>query len=72
MVEIEAAEHEGVKFTFLAAPTRALGDEDGKVVGLEYLKMELGEPDASGRRSPIPIEGSETVMDIDMLFTDIG
>jgi NADPH-dependent glutamate synthase beta subunit-like oxidoreductase len=72
MVEIEAAEHEGVKFTFLAAPTRALGDEEGKVVGLEYLKMELGEPDASGRRSPIPIEGSETVMDIDMLITAIG
>lgn len=72
MVEIEAAEHEGIKFTFLAAPTRALGDEEGKVVGLEYLKMELGEPDASGRRSPVPIEGSETIMDIDMLITAIG
>ena len=72
MVEIEAAEHEGVNFTFLAAPTRVIGDEEGKVVGLEYLKMELGEPDASGRRSPIPIEGSETVMDIDMLITAIG
>jgi formate dehydrogenase beta subunit len=42
------------------------------VVGLEYLKMELGEPDASGRRSPVPIEGSETIMDIDMLITAIG
>jgi formate dehydrogenase beta subunit len=72
MVEIEAAEHEGVNFTFLAAPTRVIGDEEGKVVGLEYLKMELGEPDASGRRSPIPIKGSETVMDIDMLITAIG
>jgi formate dehydrogenase (NADP+) beta subunit len=72
MVEIEAAEHEGVNFTFLAAPTRVIGNEEGKVVGLEYLKMELGEPDASGRRSPIPIEGSETVMDIDMLITAIG
>jgi len=72
MVEIEAAEHEGVNFTFLAAPTRVIGDEEGKVVGLEYLKMELGEPDASGRRSPVPIEGSETVMDIDMLITAIG
>jgi len=72
MVEIEAAEHEGVKFTFLAAPTRVIGNEEGKVVGLEYLKMELGEPDASGRRSPVPIEGSETVMDIDMLITAIG
>ena len=72
MVEIVAAEHEGVNFTFLAAPTRVIGNEEGKVVGLEYLKMELGEPDASGRRSPIPIEGSETVMDIDMLITAIG
>jgi len=72
MVEIEAAEHEGVQFHFLAAPTKVIGDEDGKVVGLEYLKMELGEPDASGRRRPVPIEGSETVMDIDMLITAIG
>jgi homotetrameric NADPH-dependent glutamate synthase len=72
LVEIEAAEHEGVKFTFLAAPTRVLGDDDGNVIGLEYLKMELGEPDASGRRRPIPIEGSETVIDIDMLITAIG
>ena len=72
MVEIEAAEHEGINFTFLAAPTRVIGNEEGKVVGLEYLKMELGEPDASGRRSPVPIEGSETVMDIDMLITAIG
>lgn len=72
MVEIEAAEHEGINFTFLAAPTRVIGDEEGKVTGLEYLKMELGEPDASGRRSPVPIEGSETIMDIDMLITAIG
>ncbi|MDH4206366.1 MAG: FAD-dependent oxidoreductase [Desulfobacteraceae bacterium] len=72
MVEIEAAEHEGINFTFLAAPTRVIGDEEGKVISLEYLKMELGEPDASGRRSPVPIEGSETVMDIDMLITAIG
>jgi len=72
MVEIEAAEHEGVNFTFLAAPTRVIGNEEGKVVGLEYLKMELGEPDASGRRRPVPIKGSETVMDIDMLITAIG
>jgi formate dehydrogenase beta subunit len=72
LVEIEAAEHEGVKFTFLAAPTRVTGDEEGRVIGLEYQKMELGEPDASGRRRPVPIEGSETIMDIDMLITAIG
>jgi formate dehydrogenase beta subunit len=71
-VEIVAAEHEGIKFVFLAAPTRVIGDEDGSVKGLEYLKMELGEPDASGRRRPVPIEGSETVIDIDMLITAIG
>lgn len=72
MVEIEAAEHEGVNFHFLAAPTRVIGDENGKVKQLEYLKMELGEPDASGRRRPVPVEGSETLMDIDMLVTAIG
>ncbi len=72
MVEIEAAEHEGVTFHFLAAPVRVIGDADGKVVQLEYLKMELGEPDASGRRRPVPIEGSETRLEIDMLVTAIG
>jgi NADPH-dependent glutamate synthase beta subunit-like oxidoreductase len=72
LVEIEAAEHEGVKFNFLAAPNKVIGSEDGKIIGLEYLKMELGEPDASGRRRPVPVEGSETVLDIDMLVTAIG
>ncbi len=72
MVEIEAAEHEGIQFTFLAAPTRVIGDDEGNVTGLEYLKMELGEPDASGRRRPVPIEGSEATIDIDMLITAIG
>lgn len=72
MVEIEAAEHEGVKFNFLAAPVRVLGDEENNVKQLEFLKMELGEPDASGRRRPVPIEGSETLIDVDMLVTAIG
>jgi NADPH-dependent glutamate synthase beta subunit-like oxidoreductase len=71
-VEIDAAEHEGVKFHFLAAPVRVIGDEQGRVTQLEYLEMKLGEPDASGRRRPVPIEGSETLMDIDMLITAIG
>jgi formate dehydrogenase beta subunit len=71
-VEIVAAEHEGVKFQFLAAPVKVIGDEKGNVTGLEYLKMELGEPDASGRRRPVPIEGSETVLPVDMLITAIG
>jgi NADPH-dependent glutamate synthase beta subunit-like oxidoreductase len=72
MVEIEAAEHEGVQFHFLAAPVKVVGDDQGHVTHLEYLKMELGEPDASGRRRPVPIEGSETLMEIDMLITAIG
>ena len=71
-VEIVAAEHEGIKFTFLAAPTRVVGDENGHVTHLEYLKMELGEPDESGRRRPVPVEGSETLMECDMLVTAIG
>lgn len=72
LVEIEAAEHEGVKFQFLAAPNRVIGNEEGKVIGLEYLRMELGQPDASGRRRPVPVEGSETIIDVDMLITAIG
>jgi len=71
-VEIEAAEHEGIKFQFLAAPMQVISDEEGHVKGLEYQRMELGEPDASGRRRPVPIEGSETVLDLDMLITAIG
>jgi len=71
-VEIDAAEHEGVEFLFLAAPVKVIGDEDGEVTHLEYLKMELGEPDASGRRRPVPIEGSETLLETDMVITAIG
>jgi len=71
-VEIEAAEHEGVEFVFLAAPARVIADEAGKVKALEYLKMELGEPDASGRRRPVPVAGSETRLDVDMIVSAIG
>ena len=71
-VEIDAAEEEGVQFQFLAAPVRIIGDENDKVTHLEYLKMELGEPDASGRRRPVPIEGSETLIESDMVITAIG
>ncbi len=71
-VEIVAAEHEGIKFQFLAAPVRVIGDDQGNVTHLEYLQMELGEPDASGRRRPVPIEGSETQLPVDMLITAIG
>ncbi|VEN72632.1 Ion-translocating oxidoreductase complex subunit B [Candidatus Desulfarcum epimagneticum] len=71
-VEIVAAEHEGIEFAFLAAPTRVVGDENGAITHLEYLKMELGEPDESGRRRPVPVEGSETLIEADMLITAIG
>ncbi|MFH1980793.1 MAG: FAD-dependent oxidoreductase [Pseudomonadota bacterium] len=71
-VEIVAAEHEGIRFTFLAAPVRVVGDDNGKVTGLEIQMMALGEPDASGRRRPVPVEGSEVVIEADMVVTAIG
>ena len=71
-IEIVAAEEEGIEFVFLASPNRVVGDDEDRVTGLEYLKMELGEPDASGRRRPVAIEGSETVLDVDMIITAIG
>jgi len=70
--EIDAAEHEGIQYHFLAAPTKLIGDEAGVLKQIEYLTMELGEPDSSGRRRPVPIEGSETVMDIDVVIAAIG
>lgn len=70
--EVDAADEEGVKFHFLAAPSRFIGDENGKLKQLEYIKMELGEPDASGRRRPVPIEGSETILEIDNVIAAIG
>lgn len=71
-IEIEAAEHEGADFLFLSAPVSVKGEEEGKVTHLEYLKMELGEPDASGRRRPVPVKGSETLLETDMIITAIG
>jgi NADPH-dependent glutamate synthase beta subunit-like oxidoreductase len=71
-VEVDAADHEGVEFLFLSAPLRVRGDENGNVTHLEIQNMELGEPDASGRRSPVPVEGSETVLETDMIITAIG
>ncbi|MBF0508473.1 MAG: RnfABCDGE type electron transport complex subunit B [Deltaproteobacteria bacterium] len=70
-IEVEEAEHEGIKFHFLAAPTRLVG-ENGKLTGIEFIKMELGEPDASGRRRPVPVEGSETVLPVDNVIAAIG
>ncbi|MBW1895456.1 MAG: FAD-dependent oxidoreductase, partial [Deltaproteobacteria bacterium] len=69
--EVDAAEHESVNFHFLVAPQEVVV-EGGKAVGMKCLKMELGEPDASGRRSPVPIDGSEFVMKADTIFAAIG
>ena len=70
--EIEHAEQEGVELLFLSNPVRVLGDEAGWVTGLECLRMELGEPDSSGRRRPVPIEGSEFVLEVDTVVIAIG
>jgi glutamate synthase (NADPH/NADH) small chain len=70
--EIENAEEEGVIFEFLTLPTRYIGDGNGWVKEIECLKMELGEPDASGRRRPIPIKGSETIYPVDAVVCAIG
>ncbi|MDP3183615.1 MAG: NADPH-dependent glutamate synthase [Desulfobaccales bacterium] len=70
--EIHHAHEEGVEFMLLSAPTRFLGDEEGRVKAVECLRMELGEPDASGRRRPVPLEGSEFIVDIDLAVISIG
>lgn len=69
--EIREAEEEGIKFKFLKAPVKILA-KDGKVTGLEYIEMELGEPDKSGRRRPIPIKGSEARITTDMVIAATG
>jgi formate dehydrogenase (NADP+) beta subunit len=70
-VEVHDAEEEGVRYHFLANPTR-LKIEVGAIVGIECVRMELGAPDASGRRSPVPVEGSEFVIPCDMVIPAIG
>ena len=70
--EVEHAEEEGVKFHLLQNPVRLIGDENGWVKGVECIKMELGEPDDSGRRRPVPIKDSEFVIDVDTCIVSIG
>ena len=70
--EVMHAEEEGIEFKLLQNPTKILGNEDGWVTGMEVIKMELGEPDESGRRSPIEIKDSEEVLDIDTVVVAIG
>lgn len=70
--EVENAEEEGVHFHFLTLPVRALGDNNFKVTGLECIRMELGAPDASGRRSPVALTGSEFILPFDCVIHAIG
>lgn len=70
--EIQHAKEEGIEFHLLTAPIEYIGDDDGWVKQAKCIRMELGEPDASGRRRPIPIEGSEFLFDIDLGVVAIG
>ena len=70
--EIENAEEEGIIFKLLTNPTRFFGDEKGWVKQMECIKMQLGEPDESGRRSPVPVEDSEFLMDVDTVIIAVG
>lgn len=70
--EVHHAKEEGVIFDLLTNPTEILADESGWVCGIKCIRMELGEPDESGRRSPVEIEGSEFVMDVDAVIMSLG
>jgi glutamate synthase (NADPH/NADH) small chain len=70
--EIHHAEEEGIVFDLLAAPTQVIGDDDGWVKEIEVIDMELGEPDSSGRRRPVPIAGSERRIPVDVVIVSVG
>ncbi|RLA90585.1 MAG: glutamate synthase (NADPH), homotetrameric [Deltaproteobacteria bacterium] len=70
--EVHHAEEEGVQFKFLTNPVKFIGNDKGWVTGMECIRMELGEPDESGRRRPIPIEGSNFTFDVDLVVIAIG
>jgi len=70
--EIHHAKEEGVVFDLLASPVEILGDGEGRVKGIRCIRYELGEPDSSGRRRPVPLEGSEYIIDCDACITAIG
>ncbi|WP_078413690.1 NAD(P)-dependent oxidoreductase [Priestia abyssalis] len=70
--EYEFAKQDGVEFRWLTAPKRVIGDENGKVKQIECIQMSLGEPGADGRRRPVPIEGSEFVLEVDAVIKAIG
>lgn len=70
--EVHHAKEEGVQFNLLTNPVEYIGDDRGWVKGVRCIRMELGEPDESGRRRPVPIKGSEYVIDVDMVVVAIG
>ena len=70
--EVHHAKEEGVKFELLTNPVEILQDEKGWVSGIKCVRMELGEPDASGRRRPVVVEGSEFVIDVDTVIMSLG
>jgi glutamate synthase (NADPH) small chain len=70
--ELLNAEEEGVQFKFLSAPTRFVGDEQGRVKGIELVTMQLVDPDETGRRKPAPVKGSETILEVDAVIVAIG
>lgn len=70
--EVHHAKEEGVEFHLLTAPLEIIGDEKGWVKGMKNIKMELGEPDESGRRRPVEIPGSEYIMDVDAVVVSVG
>ncbi len=70
--EVAEAIEEGIHMLFLAAPNHIILDDNNRITGLGIMKMELGEPDKSGRRRPVPVEGSETVLNCDMIISAVG
>jgi glutamate synthase (NADPH/NADH) small chain len=70
--EVHHAKEEGIEFHILQSPKRIIGNEDSRVIAIECLKYELGEPDDSGRRRPVPIEGSEFIIELDTVIMAIG
>lgn len=70
--ELEHAIEEGIEFLWLTAPIEIVGNAQGWVTGMRVQRMELGEPDASGRRRPVPVEGSETLLDVDTVIYALG
>lgn len=70
--EVKHAKEEGVEFMTLHNPIEYIGDEKGRVCAMRVQRMELGEPDASGRRSPVPIEGAIDEIPVDMVIVSVG